>query len=89
LFVGEFGVAWVLTWAFRVVHCERWRLHVEAAAPFQDLFLAVFLCHIDLVEALQLAVALLVEAPCLVHRQPVHVHHIEDVVECFDSSLEV
>ena len=71
-----------------VAGLERGRAHVEAAAPDEDLVLAVLAGGVGLVEALERAVVALVELPGLVDGQPAAVHLVEDDVEGVDGALE-
>ena len=65
------------------------RGHVVATAPDLDLSIAVLLCRLSLVEALEHTVVLLVESPALLYGDPVEIHDVEDLVEGLDGTLEV
>ena len=62
---------------------------VEAAAPDEDLLVAIFLGGLSLVESLEHSVMLLVKPPCLLDGDPVEIHRIEDIVQSLDGSLKV
>ena len=72
-----------------VILTERERGDVEAAAPDLHLGVAVFFGGLGLVQALEVAVVLFVEAPALLDGDPVQVHLVQDVVEGLDSALEI
>ena len=53
------------------------------------LLVAILLCSLSLIEPLQHAVVLLIEAPGLADGDPVEIHLIEDDIEGLDGTLEV
>ena len=65
------------------------RLHVEAATPEQHLLVTILLCGLLLVQALQGAIVLLIEAPCLNHGNPILVHCVKHVVQGLYGTLQV
>ena len=82
------GVARVVGRVAGVGRIHRRRRDVVGAAPDLDLLLAVLGRGLGLVQALQRAVVALVEAPALVHRDPVLVQLAQRDVEGADGALE-
>ena len=88
--VGHFSVAgFVLGIAFLVVFGNGIGSDVEAATPNKHLLFAVLGSGFALVQALEHTVVLLVQAPALLHGNPILVHHVQHVVERLDGTLEV
>ena len=87
--VGDTGVTGIELGVAGIVLREGQRGDIVAAAPDLDLGVAVLLGGLGLVEALEVAVVLLIETPALLDGNPVEVHVVEDVVEGLDGSLEV
>ena len=87
--VRDAGIAGIELRVALVILGEGQRGDVVAAAPDLDLGVAVLLGGLGLVESLEVAVVLFVEAPALLDRNPVQVHFVQDVVEGLDRPLEV
>ncbi|EJX02657.1 hypothetical protein EVA_09236 [gut metagenome] len=63
--------------------------HVEAAAPQQHLLVAILGGSLSLVQTLEHTVVLLVQAPALLHGNPVLVHYVEHVVQRLHGTLQI
>ena len=63
--------------------------HVEATTPQQHLLVAILGGGLSLVQALEHTVVLLVQAPALLHGDPVLVHSVEHVVQRLHGALQI
>ena len=84
----ERRVARIVAGAARIGRFERGRRRVVAAAPHEDLLLAVLRGRLGLVQTLQPAVVTFVQAPVVAHGQPHHVHLVEGDPERADRALQ-
>ena len=87
--VGHTGVARIEFRVPGIVLREGKGSDVVAAAPDLHLGVAVLLGGLGLVQALEVAVVLLIEAPALLHGDPVQIHFVQNIVEGLDRPLEV
>ena len=72
------SVAGVLEGAARIILLQLRGRYVVAATPDVHLLVTILLCGLSLIEPLQHAVVLLIEAPGLADRDPVEIHLVED-----------
>ena len=79
-------VATVKLWVSLVIVVQFRRWYIISPAPSFDLFLAVLIGRLSLVEALESTVVALVESPSLLTRDVGYTHLIGDVVVSVDRS---
>ena len=95
LCAGEFSISYfsvaslIFGVAFFVVFSDSIGSDVKATTPYEHLLLTILSSSLALVETLEHAVVLFVQAPALLYGDPILVHGVEHVVEGLDGALEV